>query len=228
MPPPSPATAVRRLPAGSYWIGNDSTPNACPRHARRLVTDVWIDRDLLPWRAYEAFITAGGYVDPAWWRTAAGEPFPESARHASVDDRCESIRRMTLADAPASWRRARSDLPVLGLTWFEAAAICHFFNARLPFEAEWEAAQSTKLLQPEEDLPVPAAQEWCLDGYASRYWRADSGVRGRAWHAGQQVTLRGHHHGEPTLGVTARRSADPATGQAGRGFRRVWERDPTA
>ena len=219
---------ARKLPAGDYWIGNDSTPNASPRHMRRFIGDVWIDQDLLSWRAFEAFVTSGGYADSLWWRAADGNPFSDSAQPASVDNRCETIRQMTLADAPVSWQLPRGDLPALGLTWFEAAAVCHFSGARLPFEAEWETAMATGLLQGANPALSAAAQEWCFDGYASRYWRADSGVRGRSWHAGQKVTVRGYRSTEPTLGLTARRPADPSSGNAGCGFRRVWERAPSA
>lgn len=214
------------LPAGTYWIGSDGDKNASPRHVRRFVEDVWLDCDLVTWLDFAGFVTGGGYADTTWWRTADGASFPEAARPSSIDARCEAVRGLTLAAAPPEWTRPRGDLPVLGLTWFEAAAVCHFFNARLPFETEWEAATTSGLLG--DSAAAPVAQEWCLDAYASRYWRADAGVRGSAWRAGQQVVLRGHSAREPTVGATARRSADPAVGGARRGFRRAWERDPAA
>jgi formylglycine-generating enzyme required for sulfatase activity len=214
------------LPAGTYWIGSDGLKNASPRHVRRFAGDVWLDRDLVTWQDFADFVTGGGYFDAAWWRMAEGAPFPEAARPTSVDARCEAVRDLTLSAAPLAWTQSRGDLPVLGLTWFEAAAVCHFFNARLPFETEWEAATMGGLLG--DSGAARVAQEWCLDAYASRYWRADSGVRGRAWQAGQQVVLRGHSPGEPAVGVTSRRPADPAVGAVGRGFRRAWERDPAA
>lgn len=214
------------LPAGTYWIGSDSDKNASPRHVRRFAEDVWLDCDLVTWLDFAGFVTGGGYADAAWWRTADGVSFPEAARPASVDARCEAVRSLTLSAAPPEWTRPRGDLPVLGLTWFEAAAVCHFFNARLPFETEWEAATTNGLLGDSE--AVAKAQEWCLDAYASRYWRADADIRGRVWQAGQQVVLRGHSAREPALGATTRRSADPAVGGVGRGFRRTWERNPAA
>jgi hypothetical protein len=214
------------LPAGTYWIGSDGLRNASPRHVRRFAGNVWLDRDLVTWLDFVDFVTGGGYADATWWRSADGASFFEVARPSSVDNRCEAVRGLTLSAASSEWTRPRGDLPVLGLTWFEAAAVCHFFNARLPFETEWEAATTSGLIGDSDAAPV--AQEWCLDAYASRYWRADADVRGRTWHAGQQVVMRGHSAVEPTVGPTARRSADPAAGGAGRGFRRVWERDPAS
>jgi formylglycine-generating enzyme required for sulfatase activity len=213
-----------RLPAGTYWIGSDGVRNASPRHVRRFAGDVWLDRELVTWHDFVGFVSGGGYADTAWWRTADGALFPEATRPSSVDARCEAVRSLTLSAAPPEWTRPRGDLPVLGLTWFEAAAVCHFFSARLPFETEWEAATMSGILG--DSVAVPEAQEWCLDAYASRYWRADAGVRGRAWQAGQQVVLRGHSAREPAVSATTRRSANPAVGGAGRGFRRAWERNP--
>jgi formylglycine-generating enzyme required for sulfatase activity len=214
------------LPAGIYWIGSDGVKNASPRHVRRFAGDIWLDRDLVTWLDFAGFVTGGGYADATWWRSADGTSFPEDARPSSVDARCEAVRGLTLSAAPPEWPRPRGDLPVLGLTWFEAAAVCHFFNARLPFETEWEAATTSGLFG--DSATALLAQEWCLDAYTSRYWRADAAVRGRGWQGGQQVVLRGHSAGEPAMGAVARRSADPAVGGAGRGFRRAWERDPAA
>ena len=154
------------LPAGTYWIGSDGHKNASPRHVRRFAGDVWLDCDLVTWLDFAGFVTGGGYADDAWWRTADDASFPETARPSSVDARCEAVRGLTLSAAPPVWTRPRGDLPLLGLTWFEAAAVCHFFNARLPFETEWEAATTSGLLN--ATVAGPVAQEWCLGGSGSR------------------------------------------------------------
>lgn len=215
-----PAEAVI-LPAGNYLIGNDGIPNAGPRHARRFLTDVVIEKEIVTWQAFETFVSSGGYADTGLWRSLAGPTFPESALVESVDDRCEAVRSMTIAAAPPVWPKPRKDLPLIGLTWFEASAFCRFYGARLPFESEWEVAMSRSL------LGAIRAQEWCLDGYADRYWRADSNIRGSEWRSGKKVVFRGHHLGEPALGPSSRRPIDPSSGgPIGRGFRRVWERKP--
>lgn len=214
------------VPAGTYWVGSDSLPNAGPRHVRRFAKDVWLDRSLVTWSAYEAFVVAGGYADASWWQVDPSHQCPAEARPASVDARCEMIREMTLSGAAGVHAEHRSVFPVLGLSWFEAMALCRFFGARLPFETEWEVAAVTNRFQQDGGTAKWTHQEWCLDAYARQYWRADADIRGRPWRPASFVTIRGHTAEEPAIGPCARRGADPCLGAAGRGFRRVWDHAP--
>lgn len=223
------ADAVRTLPAGEYWIGDDAIPTCAPRHLRKFRVDVWIESRFAPWGAFEEFVTAGGYADQRLWRAADGESFPASGVPGSVDDRCESIREATFAGMPPAWRENEPGplMPLLGTTWFEAMAICRFFGGRLPFEAEWEASVTAKVMQPRRERSG-MFQEWTGDAFFSRYWRADAAVRGKAWAVGSEVVVRGYSIGEPAFATAARRCAEPASGGRFRGFRRVWDRDPVA
>jgi len=220
--------AVCVVPSGTYWIGSDSIPNAGPRHVRRFTEDVWIEHELVSWRDYSVFVASGGYADAAWWRMDDGAPFPEAARPASVDARCEAVRAVSLGAGRGPRPKPRSALPVLGLNWFEAAAICRFFGARLPFETEWEVAMTQNLLTKGASPATPTLQEWCQDAYARQYWRADADIRGRSWRAEAQVVVRGYTAMEPAIGPKARRAADPLASVADRGFRRVWDQPPGA
>lgn len=220
-------TLVVVVPKGNYWIGDDATMRSAPRHVRRFRSDLWLEVGYVPWTAFVEFVVSGGFAENHFWETAAGNPFPPGCIPLSVDDRCEVIREATLAGMPAPLLDAGNfeDTPVLGLTWFEASALCRFYGGRLPFEAEWEAAATSRF------LPVPRTstgpfQEWTGDTWSSRYWRADGDIRGQAWDGSGEVVLRGHGPQEPALAATARRAADPSKGLATRGFRRAWDRQP--
>ncbi len=222
-------TTLCRLPRGKYWIGSDNLTNASPRHLRLLNADVWIDMHLVTWGDFEAFVCSGGYTNESLWQTVVGKPLPRDAIPESIDCRCDSLRTAATAFAacerPAGipWRR----MPATGLSWFEAAAICRFFNARMPFEAEWEAAVLKHgLLASGPGASIGRRQEWTLDRYASRYWRADESIRGNEWDSDREVVVRGHADNEPAVGPSGRRPTDPAIGSVLRGFRRVWEHDP--
>ena len=222
-------TRLCRLPRGKYWIGSDNLTNASPRHLRLLNADIWIDRQLVTWGDFEAFVCGGGYTNDSLWKTVTGRPLPPEAIPESIDRRCDSLR----ADARASvvyerpavmlWR----EMPAVGLSWFEAVALCRFFNARMPFEAEWEAAVlKQELLASGPHAVIGRRQEWTLDRYASRYWRADASVRGNEWNGDREVVIRGHADNEPAVGPSGRRPTDPAVGSVLRGFRRVWDHNP--
>ena len=70
-------------------------------------------------REYEAFMEGGGYSEPKYWEEGHVE-----------------------FTAPEDWERQKQypNRPVVGVSWFEAAAYCSSVGGRLPTEAEWERA----------------------------------------------------------------------------------------
>ena len=102
-------------------------------------------------RQYKAFVDAGGYADRALWDSTIvrdGKPVAwEDARKLFVD--------RTGQPGPSSWEGGApppdaDDLPVGGVSWYEARAYARFVKKELPTVLEWNAAA------------IPEAARWVV------------------------------------------------------------------
>ncbi|HEU4328848.1 MAG TPA: SUMF1/EgtB/PvdO family nonheme iron enzyme [Roseiflexaceae bacterium] len=133
---PSWVPALVRVPAGPFLIGSAGTDtqaddNETPQHRLEL-PDFWIGKTPITNAQFRPFVEGDGYTNHAYW-TAAGWGWRQQAAITHPGFWTES-----------TWNGA--DYPVVGVSWFEAAAYCHWLSAqtghlfRLPSEAEWEKA----------------------------------------------------------------------------------------
>ncbi len=115
-------------------------------------------------RQYKAFIDAGGYTNARWWDSTIvrdGRPIAWREAMASFTDE-------TGQPGPAAWegsapKPGTEDLPLGGVSWYEARAYARFIGKDLPTVLEWNAAA------------IPEAARWVVPN--GRY-DADRPVQG--------------------------------------------------
>ena len=103
------------------WVSKE-LPSEGPDHNVLITKGYWIDRTEVTNGAFDAFVKAGGYDDPAWWST---EGWAWRKRQDKLPKNCVELV---------------SDHPRVCVTWYEAQAYALWRGGRLPSEAEWEYA----------------------------------------------------------------------------------------
>ncbi len=107
-----------------------------------------IDRHEVTNRAYAEFVEAGGYEREEFWR----HPFLDGEETLSFADAMERFRDLTGRPGPAGWRvgsfpDGEGELPVTGVSWYEAAAFAESAGKSLPTIYHWYFADTAGDLQ---------------------------------------------------------------------------------
>jgi dienelactone hydrolase/tRNA A-37 threonylcarbamoyl transferase component Bud32 len=98
----------------------------------------WIDRQEVTNRQFKAFVAAGGYGRREYWQ----HPFAGDGRILSWEAAMALFRDATGRPGPAGWElgsypSGQEDLPVSGVSWYEAAAYAAFAGKSLPTVYHW-------------------------------------------------------------------------------------------
>ena len=123
---PVPAAAWQNFVAFVGWLGPYDLP------------PFLVDRFEVTNREYQAFVDSGGYGNRRYWPAT----FTGAGQSLSWDEAMAAFRDTTNRPGPANWAGGHypeggADLPVSGVSWFEASAYAAFAGKRLPVLAQW-------------------------------------------------------------------------------------------
>jgi eukaryotic-like serine/threonine-protein kinase len=126
-----------RVPASDFALEIPGFDHFPPVH----LGDYLIDRTEVTNREFDRFVQAGGYRTRELWR----HPFIKEGRAISWEQAMRLFRDRTGRPGPATWEtgeylEGQGDLPVTGVSWFEAAAYSTFAGKHLPTIYQWSKA----------------------------------------------------------------------------------------
>jgi eukaryotic-like serine/threonine-protein kinase len=103
--------------------------------------DYWLDRFEVTNRQFKEFVDQGGYRRHDYWR----EPFIEGERTVPWEEAVARFRDDTGRPGPATWKSGayadgQAELPVGGVSWYEAAAYAASVGKSLPTIHHWYRA----------------------------------------------------------------------------------------
>ncbi len=103
--------------------------------------DYWIDRYEVTNRQYKAFVDAGGYQKPEYWKS----DFVRAGKKLTWPEAMAEFRDSAGRPGPKDWiqgeyPKGQDDYPVAGVSWYEAAAYADFAGKSLPTIYHWNRA----------------------------------------------------------------------------------------
>jgi iron(II)-dependent oxidoreductase len=115
----------------SRWLETGHSESAAGR-TQVHVESVFVDRYAVTNREYQHFVDGGGYEQMELWDTAIWPAMGEFV------DQTQKFgpHHWSNGKHPEAW----ADHPVVGVSWYEAAAYARWIGKRLPTDAEWVKA----------------------------------------------------------------------------------------
>ena len=115
---------------GSYW----TTPFLDDLYAG----DIWMDRYEVTNQQYKLFIDAGGYTNPDFWTNS----FVDGEDTLEFDIAIDRFNDKTGWRAPINWEQGNfpqgeENLPVTGISWYEASAYAKYVDKELQTLFHW-------------------------------------------------------------------------------------------
>jgi dienelactone hydrolase len=122
-----------RVPGGSMTVGGEG--------GSLRLEDSFLDKFEVTNREYKQFVNAAGYRTRDFWQ----HEFVKDGRPLSWEEAMAEFRDTTGRPGPATWELGsypdgQDDVPVHGVSWYEAAAYARFVGKELPTVYHWRRA----------------------------------------------------------------------------------------
>jgi cephalosporin-C deacetylase-like acetyl esterase len=142
--PPFRLDTEATLPAGMVRVSGGSSRVWAPGLEQLdslILSDYFVSKYEITNREYKAFVDAGGYRDKKCWT----HPFSRDGKTLTHEAAMAAFTDRTGRPGPSSWEvgsypEGAEDLPVGGVSWYEAAAYACFTNKALPSVYHWYTA----------------------------------------------------------------------------------------
>ena len=135
---------TEETPPGMVWI-----PQAPPVSFTLIggqlpavqIPPAWMDKYETTNRQFKEFVDAGGYQKREYWK----HPFVRSGKELLWEEAMDAFRDATSRPGPSTWEGGsypdgKADVPVSGVSWYEAAAYAEFAGKNLPTIYHWYIA----------------------------------------------------------------------------------------
>jgi eukaryotic-like serine/threonine-protein kinase len=187
--------------------------------------DFFLGRHEVTNAEFETFVAAGGYRTAAYWEPIVdnGEPIPWEDAMARFTDR-------TGRPGPSTWEAGdypagQDDLPVSGVSWYEAAAYARFAAQELPTVHHWRRGLAPATLPwvlPASNFGAAGPVAVSESGAMSDTGALDMLGNVREWTAtaiGDQHAILGYAWNEPYYPGQGIAAASPLDRSVGNGLR---------
>jgi len=130
------------VPATDEPMYLDGLPDDTNGYDRRVLPDFAISKYEVTNREYKEFVDAGGYDNPMYWE---GLEFRDAGRTLDWTEARPRFVDKTGRAGPADWElssypQGQADMPVGGVSWYEAVAYARFRHLMLPTIHHWTRA----------------------------------------------------------------------------------------
>ncbi len=185
------------VPAGMVFVpGADYTLQAVglDHLPAERVDDFYMDRHEVTNSEYKRFVDGGGYANRALWTF----PFVKDGREIGWTEAMALFIDRTGRPGPSTWEvgdypEGQDDYPVMGVSWYEAAAFAAFAGKQLPTIYHWDRVaglQASGEIIPLSNYgdrgPVAVGTQRAM----SRFGALDMAGNAREWTFNEQQPLR--------------------------------------